>query len=128
MSSALSKYEAILIVQPDLQEEALSKLQSQFKELVSRQGGQAGEWVSLGRRKLSYRLSRFNEGIYLQCPVQLAPSEVAAFRKGVALMESVLRLLVLRELIPFQELQQAARSVEQKAEGREGGSFEASNT
>ncbi len=106
------EYTAILIVNPELNEEAVSSLQSQFGESVARHGGRVVESSSLGRRKFSYRIKRFSDGIFLQVRFQAPPSEIAALKKTASMEESIIRLSVLQEDIPVE----AGR---QKVEGTE---------
>ena len=88
-------YEAILIVSSDLNEEAMSKFQAQFNEVVSRHQGQVIEILPLGKRKLSYKIKKQTEGIYLQIRLKAPPQEVGNLEKSIGLMESVIRLMVV---------------------------------
>ena len=96
MSKSVRDYEAILIAPPDLSEDGVSKLQAQFADLVSRQGGKVLQSANLGKRKLSYKIGRFSEGIYLQAHVQLAPAEIAPLQKAVGLVDSIARLMIVQ--------------------------------
>lgn len=96
MSETLKDYEVILIAQPDLNAEAVGRLQTQFGEMVARQGGRSVENALLGKRKLSYRIGRYHEGNYLQVKIQLPPSEVEGLKRSAALMEPLVRMMVVR--------------------------------
>lgn len=96
MAESLRDYEIILIAHPDLNAEALGQLQTQFGEMVARQGGQTVENTLLGRRKLSYRIGKYQEGNYLQVKVQLPPSGVEGLKRSASLMESLVRIMVVR--------------------------------
>lgn len=91
----MRNYDAILIAHPDLNEEGLNQLKSQFGELVSRQSGRVKEASSLGRRKLGYRIRRASEGIYLQFKMEMPPEGVEALKRNARLLESVRRLMVV---------------------------------
>lgn len=88
-------YEAILIADPQLNEEALTQLKSQMADLVGRHGGRVQESVFLGRRKLSYRIGRHSEGNYLQVKLQMPPSGLEGFKRTANLIEPVLRMMVV---------------------------------
>ena len=105
-------YTAILIANPELNEEALSRLQSQFGELVTRHGGRVVECSSLGRRRFSYRIKRFSDGIFLQVRFQAPPSEIAALKKTAGLEESIIRLSVLQEDAPLEAGRQRVEGTE----------------
>ncbi len=89
-------YEVILVVSPELNEEALAKVQAQFNDAVSRHQGQVLESVPLGKRKLSYKIGRQTEGIYLQIWLKMPPQEIVNLKKAVTLMESVIRLMIVQ--------------------------------
>ncbi len=89
-------YQAVLVVQPDLTEEALSKLKAQLGEAISRQGGRLLEEISLGKRRLGGRIKRFRDGIFLQIRLDLPSSEVAGLCKSASLLPPVLRFMVLK--------------------------------
>jgi len=94
--TALSKdYEAILIADPDLNEEGLTQLKTHFADLVTRNGGKIQETQMLGKRKLSYRIGKFSEGNYLQFRLQLPPASVEALKRVAQLIEPVIRLMVV---------------------------------
>lgn len=97
MLDSTRKYEAILIVNPDLTEELLTQLQAQIQDLIGRAGGQVTEKFNLGKRRLSFKIGRMSEGIYLEIRFSIAPGEVAGLKKAVGLVENVVRFMIGRE-------------------------------
>lgn len=110
---AVSKdYEAILIADPELNEEALTQLKSHFADLVTRHGGKVQDTQVLGKRKLSYKIGKFSEGNYLQIKLQLPPASVEALKRVAQLIEPVIRMMVvIQSALPAQ--QAAAPSTEE---------------
>ncbi len=100
MSVNSRDYEAILIVSPDLNEEAVSAVRTQLTDLAVRHKGKLLESAVLGKRKLSYPMGRRNEGLYLQLRLQLPSLEVVAFEKTVRMTEGVLRFMVTHPCTP----------------------------
>ena len=96
MADLVRDYEAILIIAPDLNAEALQKVQAQFAELITRSGGRVLESALMGRRKLSFRVAKQTEGQYLQVRVHLPPASLEGVRKAAALMEPILRLMLIQ--------------------------------
>ena len=119
IASALEKYESIVIVHPDLNEEAVLKLQTQLGELVTRHNGQVLEHFPLGKRKLSYKIGKLAEGNYLQLRIQMPPSEVAGLKKALTLMESIVRSTILRETVPLREIRPATEGGDSRAETKD---------
>ncbi|MBI3318093.1 MAG: 30S ribosomal protein S6 [Candidatus Omnitrophica bacterium] len=103
MSGSVKDYEAVLVISPELNEEGVSKLQQAFEEAVGRHGGKILEAANNGKRKLSYRIGKLTEGIYLQIRLQLPPSEISNLKKTASLMEQTVRFLVVRGGEPQKE-------------------------
>ena len=93
--ASFKDYEAILIADPELNEEGISQLKTHFADLVTRNGGKIQEAQVLGRRKLSYRIGKFSEGNYLQIKLQLPPASVEPLKRVTQLIEPVIRLMVV---------------------------------
>lgn len=124
MATLVRHYEAIMIANSELGEEAISKLQGQFSETVTRHGGQVLEFVPLGKRKFSYKIGRANEGNYLQVRLQMPPAEMAGLKKVVSLMESIVRFMVVRELPSLRSARPVINASELKTDPRDPGTEE----
>ena len=95
MAASFKDYEAILIADPELNEEGVAQLKTHFADLVTRNGGKVQESQVLGKRKLSYRIGKFSDGNYLQFRIQLPPASVEALKRVAQLIEPVIRLMVV---------------------------------
>lgn len=119
MSVSVRNYEAIVIVHPDLNEEGVSKFQGQLGELMSRHGGRLVEAVSLGKRKLSFRVAKVSEGLYLKAQLQMPPSEVDDVEKAARLMEPIVRMMILKANRPTSRPRRLAQpNVEEESDGK----------
>ncbi len=118
MASLIRDYEAILIAQPELGEELLSKLQSQLKEIVTRHGGSVIDVVLLGKKKLSYKIGKYTEGIYLQVRFQIPPAEITSLQKAATLMDSIVRWMVVQESSSSSDIKPATEKNEHAPEVR----------
>ena len=99
MSSLNRRYEAIVIVHPDLTEEQLSNFEKETAQLIQRHGGELLEKFNLGKRKLSFKIGRFTEGLYLEIRFVLPTAQVGALGKGMVLLEKVIRFMVGRQTL-----------------------------
>lgn len=95
MAASSKDYEAILIADPDLNEDGIAQLKTHFADLVSRHGGKVQDTQVMGRRKLSYKIGKFSEGNYLQVKLQLPPASVEALKRVAQMIEPVIRLMVV---------------------------------
>src|ERR687884_288726 len=74
-------YEVIFIVDPDTQEEEMTKLTTNLSGVVTDQGGTITRNEVLGRRQLAYRIGRKNEGVYVLFEVEGTGSEIAELER-----------------------------------------------
>ena len=93
----MNKYEAMVIVKPDLSDEDKKTLFKQIDDAVVKNSGQitqSGVWAE--KRKFCFPINKFLEGIYYLVAFT-APSEaVKEIRNIYKLNENILRVLFTR--------------------------------
>ncbi|OEU90281.1 30S ribosomal protein S6 [Streptomyces abyssalis] len=89
-------YEVMVILDPDLEERAISPLIENFLSVVRDSKGKVEKIDTWGRRRLSYEINKKPEGIYSVIDVQAEPATVKELDRQMNLNESVLRTKVLR--------------------------------
>ncbi|WP_314176067.1 30S ribosomal protein S6 [Streptomyces winkii] len=89
-------YEVMVILDPDLEERAISPLIENFLSVVRDAKGKVEKVDTWGRRRLSYEINKKPEGIYSVIDVQAEPATVKELDRQMNLNESVLRTKVLR--------------------------------
>jgi small subunit ribosomal protein S6 len=89
-------YELMLILDPDLEERAVSPLIDSFLTVVRGGGGSVEKVDTWGRRRLSYEIKKKPEGIYSVIDLNATPEVVKELDRQLNLNESVLRTKVLR--------------------------------
>jgi small subunit ribosomal protein S6 len=89
-------YELMLILDPDLEERAVSPLIESFLSVVRNGGGSVEKVDTWGRRRLSYEINKKPEGIYSVVDLKATPDVVKELDRQLNLNESVLRTKVLR--------------------------------
>jgi small subunit ribosomal protein S6 len=89
-------YEVMVILDPDLEERAISPLIENFLSVVRDAKGKVEKVDTWGRRRLSYEINKKPEGIYSVIDVQAEPAVVKELDRQMNLNESVLRTKVLR--------------------------------
>jgi small subunit ribosomal protein S6 len=89
-------YEVMVILDPDLEERAISPLIENFLSVVRDGKGKVEKVDTWGRRRLSYEINKKPEGIYSVIDVQAEPAIVKELDRQMNLNESVLRTKVLR--------------------------------
>jgi len=93
----MNKYEAMVIVKPDLSDEEKKQLFKQIDDAVTKSSGQitqSGIWAE--RRKFYFPINKFGEGIYYLVAFS-APSKAIKEIRGVyRINENILRVLFTR--------------------------------
>ena len=89
-------YEVMVILDPDVEERAVSPLIENFLSVVRDGGGKVEKVDTWGRRRLAYQIKKKPEGIYSVIGLQAEPAVVKELDRQMNLNESVLRTKVLR--------------------------------
>jgi small subunit ribosomal protein S6 len=103
-------YEAMVVIQPDLDDDGVTALLSQVGDVVRRAGGEVAATTQLvdkkgnvsevtegwTKRRLAYSLKGRREGYYAVLRLQLPPEGVSPVEAYLRITEDVLRYLVVR--------------------------------
>ncbi|GAA2134592.1 30S ribosomal protein S6 [Kitasatospora kazusensis] len=89
-------YEVMVILDPSVEERAVSPLIENFLTVVRNGGGNVEKVDTWGRRRLAYEINKQSEGIYSVIDLKATPEVVKELDRQFGLSESVLRTKVLR--------------------------------
>ena len=89
-------YELMVILEPEFDERSVGPSLDKFLNVIKKSGGTVEKVEVWGRRRLSYEISKRNEGIYAVLNVVCEPAAVAELDRQLTLNESVLRTKVMR--------------------------------
>lgn len=92
----LRHYELMVILDPDLEERAVSPSLDNFLGVVRRDGGNVENVDIWGRRRLAYEIGKRVEGIYAVVDLRAEAQTVAELDRQLNLSDSVLRTKVIR--------------------------------
>jgi len=93
----MNKYEAMVIIKPDLSDEEKKNLFKQIDEAIIKNGGQvtqSGIWSE--RRKLYFPIKKFMEGIYYLAAFSAPATAIKELRGVYRINENILRVLFTR--------------------------------
>lgn len=93
----MNKYEAMVIVKPDLNEEEKKTAAAQISDAVVKHKGEVTHialWSD--KRKLYFPIKKFNEGIYYLINFQAPSTAIAGLKNTYGLNELILRVLISR--------------------------------
>jgi small subunit ribosomal protein S6 len=92
----LRTYEVVYVVQPELDEEALTALAESVTQTITGNGGVIVKTEPMGRRRLAYNLGRHSEAHSMLVHAQMERQALAELSRRLKLSEDVLRYLVVR--------------------------------
>lgn len=92
----MSNYELVYIIQPQLEETALTALNERIQQVIVSNGGEVASNESLGLRTLAYPIKRRREGIYMLLKGTFTQASIAELERTMRLSEDILRHMVVR--------------------------------
>ena len=94
---AINKYELMLIVNPNADEERQKEIVERLRSTVETgQGNIAGidEW---GKKKLTYEIKKESEGVYTVITFTATPQTLAEVERVLGITDEVLRFMTTRQ-------------------------------
>ena len=92
----MRKYEVIFIVRPDVEEEDLNKLVTQMEGVVAGAGGKIEKVDRMGRRRLAYRVGRFQDGHFILFLLEGTGDTVKELERRLGVTDAVIKFLAVR--------------------------------
>ena len=89
-------YEVAFIAAPNTADDDLSKLNSQIEQIIADRGGKITKVDNWGRRKLAYRIGKFDEGVYTFVYVEGSGQEIAEVERRLRVTDFIIRYLTVR--------------------------------
>lgn len=91
----LNNYETIYILRPDITEDKNLNLVNTYKAIINNLGGQNILIQHRGRRHLSYNISQYYDGIYVQMNYQGNGQLVDHLERSLSLNNNIIRYLTI---------------------------------
>ncbi len=91
----MNKYEAMLVMKPNLEEEVRATVLERLKDAINAAGTvqEVEEW---GNRRLAYEINYIKEGYYYLFKFESEPSVVQEFERRAKIAEQVIRYMVIK--------------------------------
>jgi small subunit ribosomal protein S6 len=90
----LRKYEIMLILPADADDEVIGGITERISQVLSPAGGSVGKVDRWGKRRLTYPIHRQSEGFYLVVECQADPSTIKELDRVLSLADQVIRFKV----------------------------------
>jgi small subunit ribosomal protein S6 len=92
----LRTYEVMFISAPSVAEDDLNKLITQLETIITERGGKVTKVDIWGRRKLAYKIDKFDEGVYSLIYAEGSGREIAEVERRLRVTDFVIRHLTVR--------------------------------
>ncbi|MGE5592325.1 MAG: 30S ribosomal protein S6 [Betaproteobacteria bacterium] len=90
-------YEAMFILKPDLEEEAVNATVTKFQDLVTGGGGTVSNVDRWGKRRLAYEIAGYTEGIYVVMEFSAEAGVARELERVFRITDEVIRHLIVRK-------------------------------
>ncbi len=92
----LQDYELVLIISPEVGDEALDATIDSVSKFITGSGGTISNVERWGKRRLAYPIKHFTEGSYVLTQFKLEPALNKEFEANLQISEEVLRHLLIK--------------------------------
>jgi small subunit ribosomal protein S6 len=89
-------YEELFVIKPDTPEEEVDAYIGQVKDLITGGQGTIDKVDKWGVRKLAYRVSKYNEGIYVLVQFSSSPELVHEVERRMRVTDMVIKFITVR--------------------------------
>lgn len=93
----MNKYEAMYIVTPEMEDEAIKGVIEKFSGIITANGGEIEKTDEWGRKKLAYPIDYKTEGYYVLVNFAAAPELPRELERNFRNDENILRYMVIRQ-------------------------------
>ncbi len=93
----MTKYEALYIINPKLDGEAIKAVIEKFANLVTENGGVVDGIEEQGVKKLAYEINFINEGFYVLMNFTAAAAFPAELERNFKISEDIMRFIVIKK-------------------------------
>ena len=91
----MHQYELVIIIHPDLDDEAINQTLDKIKDWISKSGGSIDSVDNWGKKHLAYEIQKQNEGIYYLLNISAPGESISDLERNLKILESVMRHMVV---------------------------------
>ena len=92
----MNKYESVVIVNPNLEEESVKSLINKFSDLINTDG-KVDSVEELGKKKLAYEIKKQKEAYYLIFKFEANPELISELERNYRITDEVIKFIVVKE-------------------------------
>ena len=92
----MNKYESIIIINPNVDEEGIKALISKFSDLINNDG-KVEKVDELGKRKLAYEVKKNEEGFYVVFYFEANTNLIAELERNYRITDEVIKFMTIKQ-------------------------------
>ncbi len=92
----MNKYESVVIINPNVEENALKELIERFQTLINTDG-KVEKVTEIGKKKLAYEIKKNTEGYYVVYDFEANPSLIAELERNYRITDQVIKFIVVKK-------------------------------
>ena len=92
----MNKYESVVIINPNVEENALKALIEKFQTLINTDG-EVEQVNELGKKKLAYEINKNKEGYYVVYDFKANPKLIAELERNYRITDEVIKFIVIKK-------------------------------
>lgn len=91
----MKKYEAMYVITPELEDEAMKGIVEKYSGIISANGGEIEKVDEWGRRRLAYPIDYKTEGYYVLMSFTSAPEFPKELDRILGITEGIMRSMIV---------------------------------
>ena len=92
----MNKYESVVIINPNVEEETIKSLIDRFSTLINNDG-KLEKVDELGKKKLAYEIDKNKEGFYVVFEFDANPSLIAELERNYRIADEVIKFITVKK-------------------------------
>ena len=92
----MNKYESVIIINPNLESEAIKAVIAKVSDLINN-NGKVDSVEELGNKKLAYEIKKHKEGYYTVLKFEAKPESIAELERVYRITDEIIKFIVVKE-------------------------------
>ncbi len=92
----MNKYESVIIISPNVEEEGIKNLIEKFSGLINTQG-KIESVEEIGKKKLAYDVKKQKEGHYVLLNFEAQPELITELERNYRITDEIIKFIVVRK-------------------------------
>ena len=92
----MNKYESIIIVNPNVDEEGLKALETKFTGLIN-ENGKVESVENMGKKRLAYEIGKNREAYYMLFNFEAKPDSIKELERIYRITDEIIKFIVVKK-------------------------------